>query len=99
MGRVDGADAIVVEQGQVRSGIGLLSNTGVRCEAPETIAGRVHLGCPSGWLRPRPAPARHAARRGGRRRALPCAGPVLLPGCDPALMSAIFRAYNHHLHL
>lgn len=32
---VDGADEIVVEQGQGLSGIGLLSNTGVRCEAPE----------------------------------------------------------------
>ena len=35
MVRVDGADEIVVEQGQVLSGIGLLSNTGVRFEAPE----------------------------------------------------------------
>src|SRR4029434_11116501 len=43
MGRVDGADAIVVEQGQVLSGIGLLSNTGVRCEAPETISGRARF--------------------------------------------------------
>ena len=43
MVRVDGADEIVVEQGQVLSGIGLLSNTGVRFEAPETISGRARF--------------------------------------------------------
>jgi hypothetical protein len=66
MVRVDGADEIVVEQGQVLSGIGLLSNPGVRFEAPETdLRPSALRGRPSGWLRPRPAPARHAARRGG----------------------------------
>jgi hypothetical protein len=48
MGRVDGADAIVVEQGQVLSGIGLLSNTGVRFKAlersPAERAARTSLG-------------------------------------------------------
>src|SRR5438874_10616995 len=48
MVRVDGADEIVVEQGQVLSGIGLLSNTGVRFEAPERSpaerASRTSLG-------------------------------------------------------
>ena len=84
MERVDGADEIVVEQGQVLSGIGLLSNTGVRFEAPEIdLRPSALRGRPSGRLRPRPAPARHAARRGGRRSALPFAGPVLLPGCRP----------------
>ena len=43
MERVDGADEIVVEQGQVLSGIGLLSNTGVRFEAPEAISGRARF--------------------------------------------------------
>src|SRR5258706_6532785 len=38
MARVDGADEIVVEQGQVLSGIGLLANTGVRFNAPEAIS-------------------------------------------------------------
>ena len=92
MERVDGADEIVVAQGQVLSGIGLLSSTGVRFEAPEIVSVERASRTSSGRLRPRPAPARHAARRGGRRSALPFAGPVLLPGCDPALMSAIFRA-------
>jgi hypothetical protein len=40
MGRVDEANAIVVEQEQGLSGLGLLSNLGVRCEAPETLSGR-----------------------------------------------------------
>src|SRR5438132_12990727 len=48
MVRVDGADEIVVEQGQVLSGIGLLSNTGVRFESPERSpaerASRTSLG-------------------------------------------------------
>jgi hypothetical protein len=48
MVRVDGADEIVVEQGQVLSGIGLLSNPGVRFEAPERSpaerASRTSLG-------------------------------------------------------
>ena len=53
----------------------------------------------SGRLRPRPAPARHAARRGGRRSALPFAGPVLLPGCRPgAHVGDLSRLQNHHLH-
>ena len=48
MGRVHGADAIVVAQGQVLSGIGLLSHIGVRFEAPERSpaerASRTSLG-------------------------------------------------------
>ena len=48
MGRVDGADSIVVAQGQGLSGLGLLANTGVRFEAPERSpaerAARTSLG-------------------------------------------------------
>jgi hypothetical protein len=83
MVRVDGADEIVVAQGQGLSGIGLLSNTGVRFEAPERSPAERAARTSLGVARPRPAPARHAARRGGRRRALPFAGLVLLPGCRP----------------
>jgi hypothetical protein len=84
MVRVDGADEIVVEQGQVLSGIGLLSNTGVRFEAPETISGRARFeDVPRGGY----APDQHLRdmRLDGvaRRSALPFAGPVLLPGCRP----------------
>src|ERR687890_1407353 len=36
--RIDGADQIVVEADQVLSGIGLISNAGIRFEAPEAIS-------------------------------------------------------------
>src|SRR6266850_2831685 len=39
MVRIDGADQLVVEEHQVLSGIGLISNAGARFEAPETISG------------------------------------------------------------
>jgi hypothetical protein len=99
MVRVDGADEIVVEQGQVLSGIGLLSNTGVRFEAPETISGRARFeDVPRGGS----DPDQHLRDM----RLDGVAGEVLYPSpglfyfrvADPALMSAIFRAYNHHLH-
>jgi predicted TIM-barrel fold metal-dependent hydrolase len=98
MVRIDGADEIVVEADQVLSGIGLISNAGARFEAPETISGRgrfedVHRG---GW-----DPAQHLADM----RLDGVAGEVLYPSqglfyfriADPALMSAIFRAYNDWL--
>jgi hypothetical protein len=37
--RIDGADQLVVEEDQILSGIGLISNAGARFEAPETISG------------------------------------------------------------
>src|SRR5262247_1647827 len=96
--RIDGADQIVVETDQVLSGIGLISNAGARFEAPETISGQgrfedVHRG---GY-----DPAQHL-----EDMALDgVAGEVLYPSqglfyfkvADPALMSAIFRAYNDWL--
>lgn len=39
MVRIGGADQLVVEEHQVLSGIGLISNAGARFEAPETISG------------------------------------------------------------
>jgi len=99
MGRVDGADESVVEQGQGLSGIGLLSNTGVRFEAPETISGRARCeDVPRGGS----DPGQH--RRDMRLDGV--AGEVLYPSlglfyfrvADPALISAILRTYNHHLH-
>src|SRR5512132_2156982 len=96
--RIDGADEIVIEQDQVLSGIGLISNAGARFEAPETISGRgrmedVHRG---GW-----DPAQHLKDM----RLDGVAGEVLYPSqglfyfkvADSALMSAIFRAYNDWL--
>jgi len=96
--RIGGADEIVVEADQVLSGIGLISNAGARFEAPETISGRgrledVHRG---GW-----DPEQHLADM----RLDGVAGEVLYPSqglfyfriADPALMSAIFRAYNDWL--
>jgi predicted TIM-barrel fold metal-dependent hydrolase len=98
MVRIDGADQIVIEQDQVLSGIGLISNAGARFEAPETISGNarfedVHRG---GW-----DPTQHLADM----RLDGVAGEVLYPSQglfyfrikDGALMSAIFRAYNDWL--
>ena len=96
--RIDGADQIVVEADQILSGIGLISNAGARFEAPETISAQgrledVHRG---GW-----DPGQHL-----KDMALDgVAGEVLYPSqglfyfrlADSALMSAIFRAYNHWL--
>jgi predicted TIM-barrel fold metal-dependent hydrolase len=98
MQRIDGGDQIVVEADQVLSGIGLISNAGARFEAPETISGNarfedVHRG---GY-----DPEQHLADM----RLDGVAGEVLYPSqglfyfrvTDPALMSAIFRAYNDWL--
>jgi predicted TIM-barrel fold metal-dependent hydrolase len=96
--RIDGGDYIVVEKDQILSGIGLISNTGVRFEAPETISAESRF---------------EDVRRGGydpeqhlEDMALDgVAGEVLYPSqglfyfkvADPLLMSAIFRAYNDWL--
>ena len=98
MQRIDGADQLVVEADQVLSGIGLISNAGARFEAPETISAQgrfedVHRG---GY-----DPEQHLADM----RLDGVAGEVLYPSqglfyfkvADPALMSAIFRAYNDWL--
>src|SRR3954468_15230019 len=96
--RIDGADQIVVERDQILSGIGLISNAGMRFEAPETISAQgrfedVHRG---GY-----DPEQHL-----KDMALDgVAGEVLYPSqglfyfrlADTALMSAIFRAYNDWL--
>ena len=82
--RIDGADQLVVEADQVLSGIGLISNAGARFDAPETISSlRALRGRAPRRVRPRPAPRGHAARRRGRRGALPVAGPLLLQGRGP----------------
>src|SRR5271170_1605334 len=96
--RIDGADQIVVEADQILSGIGLISNTGTRFEAPETISAQGRL---------------EDVRRGGydpeqhlKDMELDgVAGEVLYPSqglfyfrvTDTPLMSAIFRAYNDWL--
>jgi predicted TIM-barrel fold metal-dependent hydrolase len=98
MQRVDGVDQLVVERDQFVSGIGLISNAGARFEAPETISSRgrfedVHRG---GY-----DPDQHLKDM----RLDGVAGEVLYPSqglfyfkvADPALMSAIFRAYNDWL--
>jgi predicted TIM-barrel fold metal-dependent hydrolase len=96
--RIDGADQIVVEENQILSGIGLISNAGARFEAPETISseGRfedVHSG---GY-----DPGQHLKDM----ELDGVAGEVLYPSqglfyfkvADPSLMSAIFRTYNDWL--
>jgi predicted TIM-barrel fold metal-dependent hydrolase len=93
--RIAGADQIVIEADQILSGIGLISNTGVRFEAPEAISGEALLEDvrPGGY-----DPAQHL-----KDMALDgVAGEVLYPSqglfyfrvADSGLMSAIFRAYN-----
>src|SRR5262249_53233276 len=96
--RVNEVDLLTVEGGQAIAGIGLISNAGARFLAPETISDHarfedVHQG---GW-----DPAQHLAdmREDG------VAGEVLYPSQglfyfkvgDPALLSAVFRAYNDWL--
>ena len=41
--RIDGVDQIVVEVDQILSGIGLISNAGIRFAAPETISAQGRL--------------------------------------------------------
>jgi predicted TIM-barrel fold metal-dependent hydrolase len=98
MVRIDGADEIVIERDQVLSGIGLISNAGARFEAPETISGHGRFeDVPRGGY----DPEQHLADM----RLDGVAGEVLYPSqglfyfrvADPALMSAIFRAYNDWL--
>jgi predicted TIM-barrel fold metal-dependent hydrolase len=96
--RRDGVDLLVVESDQPVAGIGLISNAGARFLAPETIADHarfedVHRG---GW-----DPEQHLADM----RLDGVAGEVLYPSqglfyfkvADPALLSAVFRAYNDWL--
>jgi len=96
--RIDGGDYIVVERDQILSGIGLISNAGIRFEAPEAISaeGRFEDVLHGGY-----DPEQHL-----RDMALDgVAGEVLYPSqglfyfklADPLLMSAIFRAYNDWL--
>jgi predicted TIM-barrel fold metal-dependent hydrolase len=96
--RIGGADQIVVEADQILSGIGLISNTGARFEAPETISAQASF---EDVLRGGYDPEQHV-----RDMALDgVAGEVLYPSqglfyfkvADTALMSAIFRAYNDWL--
>jgi predicted TIM-barrel fold metal-dependent hydrolase len=96
--RIDGGDHVVVEAGQILSGIGLISNTGARFEAPETISARGRF---EDVLRGGYDPEQHL-----KDMALDgVAGEVLYPSqglfyfkvADPPLMSAIFRAYNDWL--
>jgi predicted TIM-barrel fold metal-dependent hydrolase len=96
--RIDDADEIVIEADQVLSGIGLISNAGARFDAPETISGRGRFeDVPRGGY----DPEQHLADM----RLDGVAGEVLYPSqglfyfrvADPALMSAIFRAYNDWL--
>src|SRR5215475_7454686 len=98
MERIDGADQLVVEEHQILSGIGLISNAGARFEAPETISGRGRFeDVPRGGF----DPEQHLRDM----RLDGVAGEVLYPSqglfyfkvADSALMSAIFRAYNDWL--
>ena len=96
--RVGEVDRIVIEDGQLFAGIGLISNAGARFDAPETISdhGRfddVHRG---GY-----DPVQHLIDMGidGVRGEVlyPSLGLSLFKVPDTALMSAIFRTYNDWL--
>jgi predicted TIM-barrel fold metal-dependent hydrolase len=98
MQRADDVDHIIIEDGQLFSGIGLISNAGARFEAPETISdhGRFDEVLTGGY-----DPEQHLVDMGldGVH------GEVLYPSLglsffkvpDTALMSAIFRTYNDWL--
>ena len=98
MKRVEGVDQLVVEDGQVLGGIGLISNAGARFEAPETISSQgsfddVHVG---GY-----DPEQHIKDMeidGVSAEILyPSQGLFYFKIVDSALMSAVFRAYNDWL--
>ncbi len=98
MERVGDVDHLVIEDGQMIAGIGLISNAGARYEAPETISDHarfedVHVG---GW-----DPAQHLsdmAIDGVYGEVLyPSQGLFYYKVADPLLFSAICRAYNDWL--
>jgi predicted TIM-barrel fold metal-dependent hydrolase len=98
MMRVGEVDHLVIEDGQMIAGIGLISNAGARYEAPETISDHarfedVHKG---GY-----DPAQHLkdmVTDGVHGEVLyPSQGLFYYKVADPALFSAICRAYNDWL--
>ncbi len=98
MKRVGDVDHLLVEDGQMIAGIGLISNAGARYEAPETISDHarfedVHAG---GF-----DPARHLEDMvidGVSGEVLyPSQGLFYYKIADPLLFSAICRAYNDWL--
>ena len=98
MERVGDVDHLVIEDGQMIAGIGLISNAGARYEAPETISDHarfedVHQG---GY-----EPARHLTDMvidGVYGEVLyPSQGLFYYKVADPQLFSAICRAYNDWL--
>jgi predicted TIM-barrel fold metal-dependent hydrolase len=95
---IDGGDCIVVEADQILSGIGLISNAGARFEAPETISAQGRF---EDVLRGGYDPEQHLkdmALDGVSGEVLyPSQGLFYFKVADPALMSAIFRAYNDWL--
>lgn len=98
MQRIDGVDQLVVEDHQVLSSIGLISNAGARFEAPETISARGRF---EDVLRGGYDPDQHLRDM----RLDGVAGEVMYPSqglfyfrvADTPLQSAIFRAYNDWL--
>jgi predicted TIM-barrel fold metal-dependent hydrolase len=96
--RVGDVDQVVIDDGRLFSGIGLISNAGARFDAPETISdhGRfeeVHTG---GY-----DPVQHIVDMGldgvHGEVLYPSLGLSLFKVPDSAFMSAIFRAYNNWL--
>jgi predicted TIM-barrel fold metal-dependent hydrolase len=98
MERINGADQLVVEEHQVISGIGLISNAGARFEAPETISGQGRFeDVPRGGFDP-DQHLRDMQLDGVSGEVLyPSQGLFYFKVVDTPLMSAIFRAYNDWL--
>ena len=98
MQRIDGADQLVVEEHQILSGIGLISNAGARFEAPETISGQGRFeDVPRGGFDP-DQHLRDMQLDGVAGEVLyPSQGLFYFKVVDTPLMSAIFRAYNDWL--
>src|SRR5215510_8056485 len=98
MERIAGADQLVVEEAQVMSGIGLISNAGARFAAPETISGSGRFeDVPAGGYDPHQHLTDMAQDGVAGEVLYPSQGLFYFKIVDSALMSAVFRAYNDWL--
>ena len=95
--RIDGGDQVMVEADQILSGIGLISNAGLGSGLRRRSPPRRASGVLRGGYDPR-AHLKDMALDGVAGEVLyPSQGLFYFKVADPALMSAIFRAYNDWL--
>ena len=93
--RIEGGDHVVVEADQILSGIGLISNAGVRFEAPETISPRAALKtCSAAGTTPSSISGTWRSTEWPAKSSIPRRD-FLLQGGGPPLMSAIVRGAGY----